>query len=524
MANKAKPRPLVLSASPGLTALIAALGATLAGITVAFTGPRIIALIPGVVVLGLLLRLLRRPAQLLFVFTMFLPWHVMLMVFLHGQLGLDSQLVRYLQLWKEALTLVGFLAGCLLVLQQGLWWRIGRLGLLDVLVICFTTINVVMAMWPTEGTTFGMRALAARSHTFFVMPYVLGRLLPLSDRDKETFVDVILALAILTIISVPVEHFLLPRYWQKDFGLVAYLHELKGGLYADGPLGIPWSFFTEAGQYRRGIGFYANPLDLAASLHVMVGVALSYTICVHHGWRRRVMVGLLIALFLVMVSTLARVSSVVAMLTTLVIPWVLRRLQIDTPVTLLFLMVFGGALAFLSMSAVGFEWPLELIERTITFEHSSSAGHLLAWREGLRALTRHPFGLGLGNSGAVAVQNGRAIGGENLYITLGIELGIQGALLYVALLGAAYWTALKVAACSRDPLQRVVACAALGGLHGIILLGLSSQISIYLFINWVSWWLVGYLTTVMARAPVESPALPSRLPQPDEKTGSALPA
>jgi hypothetical protein len=58
---------------------------------------------------------------------------------------------------------------------------------------------------------------------------------------------------------------------------------------------------------------------------------------------------------------------------------------------------------------------------------------LQALRDGTRTVVHHPWGFGLGNSGVTAARtNVKVEAGESTYTELGVELGLFGALVFVA--------------------------------------------------------------------------------------------
>jgi hypothetical protein len=64
---------------------------------------------------------------------------------------------------------------------------------------------------------------------------------------------------------------------------------------------------------------------------------------------------------------------------------------------------------------------------------ASTSEHWQALREGVRTVVHHPWGFGLGNSGVTAVRTHiTPKAGESTYTELGVELGLLGALVFVA--------------------------------------------------------------------------------------------
>ena len=75
----------------------------------------------------------------------------------------------------------------------------------------------------------------------------------------------------------------------------------------------------------------------------------------------------------------------------------------------------------------------EFILNSIQFSNNSSLGHVIEWINGLDAMIEKPLGMGLGTSGRVTANVGDAIGGENQFIIVGVQIGIAGLLLYVTI-------------------------------------------------------------------------------------------
>jgi hypothetical protein len=69
----------------------------------------------------------------------------------------------------------------------------------------------------------------------------------------------------------------------------------------------------------------------------------------------------------------------------------------------------------------------------IAVNEASTTEHWQALREGVRTAVHHPWGFGLGNSGVTAVRTHVKVkAGESTYTELGVELGLLGALAFIA--------------------------------------------------------------------------------------------
>jgi hypothetical protein len=76
-----------------------------------------------------------------------------------------------------------------------------------------------------------------------------------------------------------------------------------------------------------------------------------------------------------------------------------------------------------------------LIQDTITFQNTSSLGHLIEWIEGLISIYENPFGVGLAMSGnASGVDQSIKIGGENQFLIYGVQMGVISMVIYFLIL------------------------------------------------------------------------------------------
>jgi len=117
---------------------------------------------------------------------------------------------------------------------------------------------------------------------------------------------------------------------------------------------------------------------------------------------------------------------------------------------------------------------------------SSFHSHLVNLKEGARTVVHHPQGFGLGNVGQTASRTGTPIkAGESNYTELGAELGIVGALLWIA------WNLSILWKLRRAP----VMCAAFAA---ILILAIQTDVIGDPWVAYVVWGLAGALTTASA--------------------------
>ena len=148
----------------------------------------------------------------------------------------------------------------------------------------------------------------------------------------------------------------------------------------------------------------------------------------------------------------------------------------------------------------------EFIYETITFTNPSSVGHVLAWIEGVEAISTNPFGLGLGESGRVAGSLGDTTGGENQYIVIGVQTGLAALLLYLWMHIYFIKTCWKWYPHLKGK-ERQVCLSLLLMKIGFIIPLLTSELESSVYISYVSWFLSGILVNMIAEHTPETNTL-----------------
>jgi hypothetical protein len=130
---------------------------------------------------------------------------------------------------------------------------------------------------------------------------------------------------------------------------------------------------------------------------------------------------------------------------------------------------------------------------TLTFENSSSAGHVLEWLVALESMMANPLGIGLAMSGnAGSVSDALRVGGENQFLIYGVQLGWLGMGLYILLLGLGIYYCITVFYTSTY--KSVARIAFVGGVvkFGLLLPLFTANVEIYTYVSWMTWWMVGF--------------------------------
>ena len=474
--------PLPLRAS-ALVVLLASVAAVIGG------AHALVLLVLAITIALGWLGVLARPERALLVYVIGLPTYVMTLVVLYGVLGAPPVIIRLAQLWKELLLLT-VLAG--LLIRHGIRAPQIRLSGVDWLVLSFVLLNLLYTFFPIGETSALSRLASARTNLVFGAFYVAGRLTVLSPADDRLLIRVLTGLALLTLCFVAAERVLLNDDWPLRLGYSRFFLDFYDASGIHSPDELPWSFWTEAKIFRRPSAFFANPLDMAAGLLLLIGTtAASY---LRARERRDSAAGwllLTVGLCLVLATSLTRMAIIT-------LPFILAAIAVARGKRSLAAGVLVAAFVTgLTVAALSGPLIQQYLRATLFFEDSSSVGHLEEWRDALQSLVTHPFGRGLGTSGAAAARTGRAIGGENQYLIYGVQLGWLGLLLYGALVA----TAIRQAMAALRESGRSIFGTATAAAIALCFLGITSEIGIFLFVVYVGWWLIGYATTVRLTAP-----------------------
>ncbi|HET6684538.1 MAG TPA: O-antigen ligase family protein [Gaiella sp.] len=386
------------------------------------------------------------------------------------QAGVRNTALDVAAAWKEALLVVAFVAAVAAV------GSVPRLFWADRLALAYGALVVLYWLLPQswlggEATAKG-ELYALRHHLLPLGAYVLGRLVTLDRtwwrRIAVTIVVVGCALAAWGLIDV----YLVPLQWWRDSGVPDWFSDQLGLAYRC-LSGLPenWILNTdEESPVRRLVSTFLSPL---ATAYTLVIACLLLAAARPRRWT--VAAGALAYAGLLWTHTRA---AFIALPVGLLVLALLRRsapiagLAVASVVaSVVFVAIFptiGPSTTYTTAELICLR--ANAAEEGIATDDPFSAGesstssHLTALRDGIRAVARHPWGFGLGNSG---VSASRTIGGENVkagestYTELGVDAGVLGLAAF-----AGWLLALILALRARSPwLASSVAAVAVLGLQ-----------------------------------------------------------
>ena len=133
---------------------------------------------------------------------------------------------------------------------------------------------------------------------------------------------------------------------------------------------------------------------------------------------------------------------------------------------------------------------------TLSFQNTSSLGHLLEWLEGISSMIQNPMGIGIAMSGnANGVDQALKIGGENQFLIYGVQMGFLGLLIYVSMLIKGIKNSLKVFKRSSENHVKSISFVAAATKTGLLIPLFTANAELYLFVAFLSWFLIGYVET-----------------------------
>lgn len=456
----------------------------------------------GVLLAATVVVVFRRPQVALLLFILGLPLHNIVMSLLYGG-GIHGGALDAIQAWKEIVLATAVAAVAWTAIRER---RLPfRPNLVDWLALAYGAIVVLYAVIPQDALDghAGAKAIAygLRHDLVFVVAYFLGRSLPLDIRRTRWVIAgaaaAVAAWGLIEVYSVPIE-------WWRHSGAVGYFHRELGYDY-HGPAGLPenFAFNTSDGLFRRLVSTFVSPLATAYML--VIALLLLATVRRARPWA----IALAVVCSAGLLWTFSR-SSVVALAIGLLVLAAARRRWWPAAAAVGAVAIGFGFTAIYHDIAPRTHWfksdlpyqeaqarekgPLPTdsgLKGTYGLGEPSIKSHWESLKAGVRTVTHHPQGYGLGNAGTTAQRFDVELeAGESNYTELGAETGIAGLLLFVAWL-AALFAALVRAAWTGDRAAAAVAA----GLAATAALAIQTDAFGVPWLAYCLFWLGGALTT-----------------------------
>ena len=395
-----------------------------------------------------------------------------------------KNIIPFIQSTKELIIVLSLVT---LILQNNTPFK---WTLLDKLIVLFFVFSSIYVFIPLGPNGFMQRVLAFKGLSFFPLVYFCGRLFPLQKTHIEKYFSFILILTIGAALISFGEYFI-----QTHLQVYTGYSDLNYNVYKQAPsgnYGLSWTFEIENGA-KRFASFFSTPLEHAAA--TLVALAVIGGLYTHKN--NQVLLSKLgwFAFFSTITSillSLSRAAIISYFLIVLIYSFVTKRKEI---LSLFYASIVLFLLYLFSFSSKEMQ---DFAIDTITFNNQSSVGHLVEWLTGIESMIAKPLGLGLGASGGITANEGDAVGGENQFIIVGVQIGVAGLLLYVWIHFYTIYLSYKNYKYLMGKEQKIALMVLLIRV-GLLLPMFTSNLDTYIYISYLMWMMTGLLSNILSK-------------------------
>ncbi len=360
--------------------------------------------------------------------------------------------------------------------------------LVDVIVIAFFVYTLLYVFLPIGQYGFVEKLIAFKSLSFFVLIYFTGRLFDPAKIFINRFFYYICAVCIAgsLLLLYEVYHY---QHFQTMTGYADYNYYIFNQD-PSGNYGLSWTFEIESGA-KRFASFFSNPLENSAATLLAISVLAGLYTQNNNRVRLNSFGWLVLAATLVSIFfSLSRASFVSYFLMIYVYAWLTHKKYILWFVHGCFISVIIYFIFFIDKDTE------EFVINTLNFTNPSSLGHLIEWLDGIDSMIHSPLGVGLGASGKVSNSLGQNIGGENQFIIIGVQAGVIGLGMYIAI----YWLLIRNAFKWFKKLrgkEKKVSLSILLMKIGFLVPMMTANFESYIYVSYISWFLSGLFITMI---------------------------
>jgi hypothetical protein len=431
----------------------------------------------------------------IFFLLLFLPIYITNLSIIYLATG-SSLLVNIFQIVKETVVLlavVGFV-----LYQKNIFEYPFRLHRVDYLFLAFLLLTFLYMLLPIGEASTVNKVLYFKNMLIPALVYFLGRNSILSDKEVSWLFKGIFFIAIAAFFTNLFEK-AIDTHLQSLTGYALFNLDIND-IDPTGNFDLTWTFETQA-VTKRLASFFSDPLELASSVLLGFSAGLIWFLTSKRdNWLLYTIVMLCSLGSLFFASSRAAFLAFFVMIFFVALIFKLYKLILS-----------GVGLAVIFVIYVVFFASDDFyyfVVDTITFENTSSVGHLVEWLLALDSMIASPLGIGLAMSGNVgSVEDDLRVGGENQFLIYGVQLGWIGMLLYILILAYGIRVALKVFNQTEDLMTARIAFVAASVKFGLLLPLFTANAEVYTYVSWVTWWMVGYSVFAYQRIQYRQPAL-----------------
>jgi len=349
----------------------------------------------------------------------------------------------------------------------------------DKLMLIFSIIVTVYAFIPLGEASLFSKLIYAKNLYIIFITYIIGRNITIDERFFNILKRILNYVIIFASIFLFFE-FIFSVHFHSLIDFSNY-NLIINDIYPQGNYGLSWSFESQ-GSYPRYAAFFSNPLELSASLLLIT----SFLLFDFFDNKKNIKYFLLLLVIIAFILSFSRASIVAFFLIILFALFVNKKYRVIKSLFIL------GCCAFPLLLFVLTEDFKYLLIDTLTFENTSSLGHLFEWIEGIITISENPFGIGLAMSGnASGVDQSIKVGGENQFLIFGVQMGIFSVIIYLLILYQIIKrnsTLYLRSSGFNKQIYFIVSCTK----FGLLLPLLTSNAELYLFVSLSVWFLAGY--------------------------------
>jgi hypothetical protein len=424
----------------------------------------------------------------IFFLTAFLPFYITSLSVIY--LATSSSLILgVFQVLKELIVLIAVLV--FVFYNRKIFEYPLRLQITDWLMLGFLGLGFLYLLLPIGEASFMNKVLYYKSMLIPGFIYFLGRNTRFSDLEIKRLFGIIFVIAIGAFVVNLLETFVLNAHIQQFSGYALY-NQAINNIDPTGNFGLTWTFETQA-VTKRLASFFSDPLEMASSVLMgfVAGLIWFLTTKKEQNWFY-VLIMLVSLGSLFFSASRAAFGAFFVMIFFVALVFGLYKLITGG---FLVLICFGLYVLFFASEDFYF-----FVLDTLTFENTSSIGHVVEWLLSLDSMVVNPLGIGLAMSGnAGSVTNELRVGGENQFLIYGVQLGWIGMLLYILVLASGVILSLRVFYQTENRMTARLAFVAASVKVGLLLPLFTANAEMYSYVAWISWWMIGYSVNSYSR-------------------------
>lgn len=425
----------------------------------------------------------RQWEYVIFFMCLYLPFYISILS-IAFQATNSTIVVGVFQYLKElvlALSLASFI-----LFQKDPFEFIIRLNIVDKLFLAFMGLATLYLFLPLGESTFINKLLYLKNTWLMGVFYFLGRNTFFNEVQISQLFKWIMIIAIGAMVLNLFET-AVGIHFQNFTGYAAFNYAING-MEPSGNYGLAWTFETQTTGMRLA-SFFSDPLELASSCLLGFAVGLIwYLTSKREDSTFYILVMLTSAGSLFFSSSRAAFAAFFIMVFFIAVVFRLYRLLALGVGLFAIFVVF-----VLFLASDDFYY---FVYDTITFQNASSLGHVLEWLTAIDSMISNPEGIGLAMSGNTgSVEDELRVGGENQFFIYGVQLGIVGMFLYIAILVVGISKSIQVFRKTPNVFMARVSFVAGVTKFGMLLPLFTANAELYLYVSLLTWWMLGYSMT-----------------------------